>query len=203
LTVSLRFFALLFEANRASGIMARKVHRARDRGGCLMTLSIVRGIVLVVAAAIIVPGVALAQETAVPPASTTAEAPTPAPGPSLWLVGGITTLAFSYAPAALVGATSGLAVDRTLFIPVLGPWIDLTQRPSCSGGACSDKAAKELLVIDGALQAASLAAVLFGLVSPPHESATAARSASLRPTIRVSPAPIGSAGHGMVAVGTF
>jgi hypothetical protein len=119
------------------------------------------------------------------------------------VVAGITTLAFSYAPAAMVAATSGLTADRTLFVPVVGPWIDLTQRPSCPGGACLDKAVKELLVLDGALQAASVLAIVFGWVSASHESATPVRSAALRPTIRVSPAPIGDSGHGMVALGTF
>jgi len=169
--------------------------------------SLARGMALVVAATIIVPGLAMAQEgAAAPPPARPEETPPPAPGPSLWVVAGITTLAFSYAPAAMVAATSGATVDRTLFVPVIGPWIDLSQRPSCPGGVCSsDKPAKELLILDGALQAASVAAILFGWVSASasRESASAARSASLRPTIRVSPAPIGSGGHGMVALGTF
>ena len=169
-----------------------------------MTPSISCGVALVVAAAITIPGVAMAQDATASPATATAEKPLPpSPGPSLWLVGGITTLAFSYVPAATVGAMSGLAVDRTLLVPVLGPWIDLTQRPACPGGVCSDKAAKELLVLDGALQTASVLAVVFGLVSASSESATVGASASLGPAIRVSPAVVGANGHGMVALGTF
>jgi len=169
-----------------------------------MTMSIVRGIALVVAATLIVPGVALAQEPIAPPAPATPEQPPPpAPGPSLWLIGGVTALAFSYAPAAMVAATSGLTVDRTLVVPVLGPWIDLTQRPACPDGVCSDKAGKQLLVLDGAFQAASLAAILFGLLSASQATATARPSADLRLTVRVAPAPVGVAGHGLVALGTF
>jgi hypothetical protein len=119
------------------------------------------------------------------------------------MIGGITSLAFSYAPAAVVAATSGLTIDRTLLVPVIGPWIDLTQRPACPGGVCSDNASKELLVLDGAFQAASLLAIIVGLVSPSPLSATVSPSASPTPTIRVSAAPVGASGHGMVALGTF
>jgi hypothetical protein len=167
-------------------------------------MSIVRGVALVVAATVTVPGIAMAQEATVPPPPAIAErASPPAPGPSLWVVGGIATLAFSYAPAAVVGGTSGRTVDRTLFAPVLGPWIDLTQRPACPSGACSDRASKELLVLDGALQAASALAVVFGIVSASPGPATATPSTDPRASIRLSPAPVGAGGHGMVAVGTF
>jgi hypothetical protein len=169
-----------------------------------MIRSVVRGMALVVAATVVLPGVAAAQEATVPPAPAVAEqASPPKPGPSLWVVGGITTFAFSYAPAAMVGATSSRTFDRTLFVPILGPWIDLSQRPACTGSTCSDKAAKEVLVLDGALQTASLVAVLFGLVSASPEPATVGSSANLGPTLRVSPAAVGASGHGMVALGTF
>jgi hypothetical protein len=46
-------------------------------------------------------------------------------------------------------------------------------------------------------------AVVFGLVSASPASATMTPSASLKPTIRLSPAPVGASGHGMVALGTF
>jgi|HubBroStandDraft_2_1064218.scaffolds.fasta_scaffold13058_2 hypothetical protein len=169
-----------------------------------MARSVVRGMALVVAATLTVPGVAMAQAATVPAAPAMAEqAPPPAPGPSLWVVGGITTFAFSYVPAAVVAATSPRTFDRTLLVPVLGPWIDLTQRPACPSGVCPELAPKGLLILDGALQTASVLAVVFGLVSASPASATMTPSASLKPTIRLSPAPVGASGHGMVALGTF
>jgi hypothetical protein len=169
-----------------------------------MARSVVCGIALVVAATVTVPGIAVAQDATVPAAPATVEqASPPASGPSLWVVGGITTFAFSYVPAAVVAATSERTVDRTLFVPVLGPWIDLTQRPACPSGVCPELAPKGLLILDGALQTASMLAVVFGVVSASPASAPVTPSTSLGPTIRLSPAPVGASGHGMVALGTF
>jgi hypothetical protein len=60
-----------------------------------------------------------------------------------------------------------------------------------------------MLVLDGALQTASVLAVVFGWVSDSSQSATVGASARQEPTIRVSPAVVGARGHGMVAGGTF
>jgi hypothetical protein len=79
----------------------------------------------------------------------------------------------------------------------------MTQRPACAPGPCFDQAFKDLLLLDGAIQAASAIAIFVGLVTAPHEMATARSIARLRPTVQVSPAAIGAAGRGLVAAGTF
>ena len=118
---------------------------------------------------------------------------------------GLTLFGFAYVPVVVVGATSGLNADRTLFVPIAGPWIDLAQRPSCSpASTCNaESSAKVLLVLDGVFQAIGAATVLGSFFNTTHETTTVQRVASVRPTVRVSPAQIGTGGYGMVALGTF
>jgi hypothetical protein len=170
-----------------------------------MNLSTRCGIALVVAATV-VPRVAGAQDASASATVTTQETTSQATGPSLWMVGsGLTIFAFAYIPSVVVGATSGLAADRTLFVPIAGPWIDLTQRPGCSpASTCNaENSAKVMLVVDGVFQAIGVLTVLGGFLNTAHDTTTVQRSASLRPTVRVSPAQMGTAGYGMVALGTF
>ncbi len=62
----------------------------------------------------------------------TADTTFEATGPSTATVGsGVGIFVFSYVPAVFVGASSGLAADRSLLVPLAGPWIDLTQRREC------------------------------------------------------------------------
>src|SRR5260370_1021815 len=106
-----------------------------------MKLSLLHGAALGLFATAVLSSAARAQEA--PPASTapvTVETTTTqATGPSFAMVGsGIGILALSYLPVVVVGATSGLDADRNLFVPIAGPWIDLTQRPGCpASGSCN------------------------------------------------------------------
>jgi hypothetical protein len=47
------------------------------------------------------------------------------------LVGGLVVLALSYGPSAYIGATSTMKADRSLLIPIAGPWIDFARRSPC------------------------------------------------------------------------
>jgi hypothetical protein len=127
--------------------------------------------------------------------------------PSMTMVGsGVFIFGLSYLPALVVGATSGLDSDRTLFVPIAGPWIDLGQRPGCSPATrCNtENTNKVLLVTDGAFQAAGALTVAGGFLTTAHET-TSVRSVGAVPTVptlRLSPAQLGS-GYGMVAAGVF
>jgi hypothetical protein len=54
------------------------------------------------------------------------------------LVAGALLLTITYGPAAYVGLSSSLKVDRVLLLPALGPWIDLLARPKCTPPPGSD-----------------------------------------------------------------
>jgi uncharacterized membrane-anchored protein len=118
---------------------------------------------------------------------------------------GLALFGISYTPALVVGASSGLEADRTLFVPLAGPWIDLTQRPGCSPAtSCNEENTdKVLLVIDGVLQAIGAVTTVSGLLTTAHSTKTVVRSATLGPTLRVSPSQIDNGGYGLLASGTF
>ena len=141
-----------------------------------------------------------------PPAPVTTEKTTSqATGPSMTMVGsGVGIFALSYIPAIFVGATSNLNADRTMFVPLVGPWMDLTQRPGCAPGTSCDgeNTAKVLIVVDGVFQAIGALTIVGGFLNTAHETTTV-RSAEYRPTLRLTPAQMGQGGYGMQALGTF
>jgi hypothetical protein len=177
------------------------------------TLAMNRSFLPLTAAALVgitlLPGLARAQDPAAPPPATTVttqETTSQATGPSLAMVGsGVVIFGLSYLPAVVVGASSGLNADRTLFVPLVGPWIDLTQRPGCSpASTCNaENTAKVALVVDGIFQGIGVLTILGGFLTTAHETKTVQRAADLRPTLHLTPAQVGGSGYGMVALGTF
>src|SRR6476620_4711792 len=94
-------------------------------------------------------------------------------GPNADLLGvGIFTIALPY--FASVGVAMGSDIDRDLYIPVAGPWLDLAHRPDCGGyglAQCNDMEPfyKVLLIEDGILQGIGALEVLAGMASSsPH-----------------------------------
>jgi hypothetical protein len=82
------------------------------------------------------------------------------------LVTGFLLLAASYAPAAIVAATSDREADEKLYYPVAGPWLDLNHR-GCAADPCDNKDFNRgLLVADGIVQGAGALGVLLSLVVP-------------------------------------
>ena len=152
------------------------------------------------------PVAASAQEAASPLAPVTVEKTTShATGPGAEMIGaGIGVFGISYIPAIAVAASSGVSADRALYVPFAGPWLDLTQRPSCTPATCNpEPTAKVLLVIDGVVQALGGLTVIGGFLIKTHETTTARRTANLRPTLRLSPQQMGNGGYGVLALGTF
>jgi hypothetical protein len=137
--------------------------------------------------------------------ATVVDTTTYSTGPSMEMVGsGIGTFTLSYLPAVVVGATSGLDADRMLFVPLVGPWMDLTQRPRCGPivSCNSEDTDKVLLVTDGVFQAIGAITIVGGFLTTSHERRTV-RAAYMGPTLRISPASVGGKGYGLVALGSF
>jgi len=150
----------------------------------------------------VVPAQPVAVEPTAPVATETTTSQ--ATGPSMAMVeSGLTIFGLSYLPAVVVGAESGLGADRSLFVPIVGPWVDLTQRPGCAAGtSCNgEDTAKVLLVVDGVFQAIGALTVLGGFLTTAHETKTV-RTATVEPTLRLTPSQIGQ-GYGMLAMGSF
>jgi hypothetical protein len=121
--------------------------------------------------------------------------------------GGILALLGAYAPAVFVAtAHNNNDYDNHLYIPVVGPWLDLGNRPACGGFgqiACgSEDGFKALLIVDGAVQGLGAAATVLGLVVP-EKRTTLVTAKDERPTIRVLPARVSRDGYGVTAIGNF
>lgn len=130
---------------------------------------------------------------------------TQATGPSMVMIGsGVIIFGASYVPAVVVGATSGLDADHTLFVPIAGPWIDLAQRPDCSPASqCNaENTNKVLLATDGVVQALGALTVVGGFLTPARET-TSVRTRHAGMKLHLLPARLGGSAYGVVALGDF
>jgi hypothetical protein len=106
----------------------------------------------------------------------------------------------SYTGAIIAAAQSSNSADQKLYVPVVGPWIDLANRPACPSGSagCSNETVNEVLLgVDGALQGLGTLAVLWGFLSPEHREITTVAATRYTPAIRFAPTTVAS-GYGLV-----
>lgn len=82
------------------------------------------------------------------------------------LITGLVVLGGTYGASVIVGAASNRESDEKLFIPVVGPWLDLKDR-DCDADPCDRETLnKTLLIGSGALQGIGALSVLLSLVIP-------------------------------------
>jgi hypothetical protein len=82
------------------------------------------------------------------------------------LVTGVVVLGGTYAASAIVAAASDRKADDKLFLPVVGPWLDLKKR-DCDVNDCgNDTFNKALLIGDGALQGLGALTLVLSFVIP-------------------------------------
>jgi hypothetical protein len=132
-------------------------------------------------------------------------------GPNRGLLGtGLVMFGLPYAASVAVAATSERPADRDLFIPVAGPWMDISNRRTCAGTTfdCDQESFyKAILAANGVLQAvgalAIVGSVLFPEVRPksppPANSLTPARDKA----VMISPYYTGNGSYGLSAIGRF
>ena len=110
-----------------------------------------------------------------------------------------------YVAGVIVAAESPLEQDHRLYIPVVGPWLDLGQRPGTFGGdsTTGDKVGSVLLIGSGVAQAAGLVMLVSGLAVPSTTRTTTTTTATVeKPHVAVTPLSF-QGGGGLGAVGTF
>lgn len=118
------------------------------------------------------------------------------------IASGIVLFGASYGGAAIAAATSDNEHDDRLWVPIAGPWLDLSERGDCNiqNEACDNQTTtKVLLVADGVLQAAGAAAVVVGALTP----RTVHRTAPVAAIEHVKPIRVGQDGHGLAFAGKF
>lgn len=82
------------------------------------------------------------------------------------LLTGFVVLGGTYGASAIVAAVSDRKADDKLFLPVVGPWLDLKNR-DCEVNDCgNDTLNKALLIGDGALQGIGALTMVLSLVIP-------------------------------------
>jgi hypothetical protein len=118
---------------------------------------------------------------------------------------GIFTFLGSYVPSVLVGVVNDNSYDRRLYLPIVGPWVDLAERPGCGGPGqttCpTETAFKTMLIVAGAVQGLGGVLTTLGLALPERQ-VTLPPAKAQAPTLHVLPAAVGR-GYGMEANGTF
>ena len=156
---------------------------------------------------------ATAQDAYPAPAQTTVSTtfqstevrPTPPPNGVL-LGSGLAFFAGAYAAAVVVGATNDNDADRKLFLPVVGPWLDLADR-KCFQHACSDEPLSRTgLILDGAVQGVGVGALVASFFTPAEKQVstiTTQQSSKASSPIWVIPSSMGGAGAGLRVGGLF
>lgn len=111
----------------------------------------------------------------------------------------------SYGSSVVAGAISDRDADKRLFIPVVGPWMDLANR-DCGANPCggNEDVAKAMIVTSGVVQGAGLLLALSSLIIPESTSVSERTTTAkvVKPEVRVAPVSF-AAGAGLGAVGRF
>jgi hypothetical protein len=117
--------------------------------------------------------------------------------------GGIFLL--SYGGSVIAGAASNRDADRKLFIPVVGPWLDLGDRGCTLNDPCgsNEDVAKAMILTSGIVQGAGVLIALGSLVIPESTDVTErTTTAALKPEVKILPMSF-TAGAGVGAIGRF
>lgn len=118
------------------------------------------------------------------------------------LASGAVIFGASYGASIIAASQSDNEADDRLWVPIAGPWLDLSERGDCNieNEACDDETTtKVLLVADGVFQAAG-AAMMVGSVLFPKTVHRSAPATALR---HVKPIRVGQAGRGFAFSTTF
>lgn len=118
---------------------------------------------------------------------------------------GVGIFVVSYGASAVAGAISDRESDKNLFIPVVGPWIDLGDRNCSTAEPCGNREDinKAMLITSGVVQGAGVLMALGSLIIPETTSVKETRTtAKNKPTVAVAPVSFG-AGAGLGAIGRF
>lgn len=114
------------------------------------------------------------------------------------IASGLTMFGVSYLPSMIVAASSSQPGDTSLFVPIVGPWMDLAQRDSsCLYGHCDrDTGNKVILVMDGVLQGLGALQIVGGFLFPTTRTVTQVASVHVVPSVSATQ-------MGLTAVGAF
>lgn len=118
---------------------------------------------------------------------------------------GVVMLGGAYAGSYIVASSSTHPGDERLYVPVVGPWLDLAERGGCPARNCTMETSNKIVLVgDGIVQGFGVLEIIGAFVFPEkrfvagHVAATA-----ITPEMIVSPASFGAGGVGVTATGSF
>lgn len=117
---------------------------------------------------------------------------------------GVGMFVISYGASVVAGAVSNRDSDKNLFVPVVGPWLDLGDR-QCGASPCgnNEDLNKAMIITSGIVQGAGVLLAIGSLIVPESTTIKEHRtSAKRKPEVHVTPVSFG-AGAGVGAVGRF
>jgi hypothetical protein len=127
------------------------------------------------------------------------------------LKSGAVLLGVPYVSSVVVGATSERKGDQHLFVPVAGPWMDISDRDCTTNQKCKNEGLyKGLLIADGVFQGLGALQIVGAFLLPEtvtaRKTAASATHRSTKPRegvhVRLAPGGVGG-GYGLLARGTF
>jgi hypothetical protein len=127
------------------------------------------------------------------------------------LSSGLVTFGISYGVGVVVASESNHYGDTHLFVPIVGPWIDMADRGSCgpaTSAACDNETANKVgLAVDGVFQAIGALSVIASCLYPEEDHRVAGvvvgkAAPPPKPEIHVTPTG-GRNGTGLAVFGTF
>jgi hypothetical protein len=121
-----------------------------------------------------------------------------------WLTTGLFAFGPAYVASIGIAATSRYPGDSNLWIPAVGPWLDLGARPSCPryGDCGSETGNRVLLVADGILQTFGVFEIARAFIWPETVAVPAASVAS-GASVSFTPGMVGQQGYGIRGTGRF
>jgi hypothetical protein len=111
-----------------------------------------------------------------------------------------------YVGSIAVAASSSHVGDSNLWIPIVGPYIDVANRGGCpASGSCGGETGnKALLIGDGVIQTIGAIEILGSFIFPETIRTTATVTTSSGASVTFAPAKVGPGGaYGLAAVGSF
>jgi hypothetical protein len=119
------------------------------------------------------------------------------------IVTGAVAFGVPYVISASIASESSHQGDSHLWVPIVGPWLDLGDRgalpPDNTSPRDTELTNRVLLVVDGVFQAAGALEVVSGFLFPVERE----RRVASKPWVRVSPMKLGYGGYGLGTVGSF
>jgi len=122
------------------------------------------------------------------------------------LMSGIIMAGVPYIASVAIAASSNHHGDDNLYVPVIGPWLDIGHRGDCPVGssACDNETGNKILLgVDGVFQAVGALQILGSFIFPETREVTTVPATAFTPALTLTPTKMGKAGYGLSAFAEF